>query len=288
MIAFYDTYSSIEFKNIFYRLRLDKFVQSATAQIENGAIVRSADERIVPAVIVQSLTAQLGGSSAKPHAMPDFLSLATFTNHAEIINRCRSMEEKVFYILYSAHERLKFRELRRAIVTQTYESVMSKEKKVSKALKEKYPDAESLAKADPSDVEEMIRTIGLYKNKSKNIVKMAAMLCENCGGEVPADFSELVKLPGVGRKTANVILNNCFDVPAFAVDTHVSRVARRLQIANAEDDVLTIEKKLMAFFPKERWGRLHHQFIFFGRYKCKAIKPDCDGCPLKEYCNHLA
>ena len=82
MIAFYDTYSSIEFKNIFDRLRLDEFVQSATAQIENGAIVRSADERIVPAVIVQSLTAQLGGSSAKPHAMPDFLSLATFTNHA--------------------------------------------------------------------------------------------------------------------------------------------------------------------------------------------------------------
>ena len=97
MIAFYDTYSSIEFKNIFDRLRLYEFVQSATAQIENDAIVHSADERIVPAVIVQSLTAQLGGSSAKPHAMPDFLSLATFTNHAEIINRCRSMEEKVFY-----------------------------------------------------------------------------------------------------------------------------------------------------------------------------------------------
>ena len=95
MIAFYDTYSSIEFKNIFDRLRLYEFVQSATAQIENDAIVHSADERIVPAVIVQSLTAQLGGSSAKPHAMPDFLSLATFTNHAEIINRCRSMEDPI-------------------------------------------------------------------------------------------------------------------------------------------------------------------------------------------------
>ena len=146
MIAFYDTYSSIEFKNIFDRLRLDEFVQSATAQIENDAVVHSAAEGIGHAVIVQSLTAQLGGSSAKPHAMPDFLSLATFTNHAEIINRCRSMEEKVFYILYSAHERLKFRELRRAIVTQTYESVMSKEKKVSRALKAKYPDAEFMLK----------------------------------------------------------------------------------------------------------------------------------------------
>ena len=94
MIAFYDTYSSIEFKNIFDRLRLDEFVQSATAQIENDAVVHSAAEGIGHAVIVQALTAQLGGSSAKPHAMPDFLSLATFTNHAEIINRCRSMEEK--------------------------------------------------------------------------------------------------------------------------------------------------------------------------------------------------
>lgn len=159
---------------------------------------------------------------------------------------------------------------------------------VTPELFARYPDPYVLAKADLTDVEQIIRPIGLYRNKARNIIAIANQLVELHEGQVPNDREALESLRGVGRKTANIILNNCFDEPAFAVDTHVSRVARRLQIANAEDDVLTIEKKLMAFFPKERWGRLHHQFIFFGRYKCKAIKPDCDGCPLKEYCNHLA
>ncbi len=159
---------------------------------------------------------------------------------------------------------------------------------VTPELFARYPDPYALAKAKHTDVEQIIRPIGLYRNKARNIVAIANQLVELHEGQVPNDRESLESLRGVGRKTANIILNNCFDEPAFAVDTHVSRVARRLQIANAEDDVLTIEKKLMAFFPKERWGRLHHQFIFFGRYKCKAIKPDCDGCPLKEYCNHLA
>ena len=159
---------------------------------------------------------------------------------------------------------------------------------VTPELFARYPDPYALAKADLTDVEQIIRPIGLYRNKARNIVAIANQLVELHEGQVPNDREALESLRGVGRKTANIILNNCFDEPAFAVDTHVSRVGRRLQIANEEDDVLTIEKKLMAFFPKERWGRLHHQFIFFGRYKCKAIKPECDGCPLKEYCNHLA
>ena len=90
-------------------------------------------------------------------------------------------------------------------------------------------------------------------------------------GEVLNDRTVLESLPGVGRKTANVVLNNCFDVPAFAVDTHVSRVSKRLKIADIDDSPLMIEEKLMNYFPKDTWGKLHHQFIFFGRYKCKAI-----------------
>ncbi|MBQ1567499.1 MAG: endonuclease III [Erysipelotrichaceae bacterium] len=155
---------------------------------------------------------------------------------------------------------------------------------VTPLLFAKYPDACKLAEADLKDVEEIIRPIGLYHNKAINIIKLARMLVENYAGEVPDDRENLESLPGVGRKTANVILSNCFDVPAFAVDTHVSRVSKRLGIADKQDEPDKIEEKLMDYFPKKYWGKLHHQFIFFGRYKCKAAKPDCADCPLKKIC----
>ena len=155
---------------------------------------------------------------------------------------------------------------------------------VSPFLFERYPDAFALARADLKDVEKIIKPIGLYHNKAVNIVKLANRLVEDFNGEVPDKREDLESLPGVGRKTANVILNNCFDVPAFAVDTHVSRVSKRLGIADKYDDVDVIEEKLMNYFPKRYWGKLHHQFIFFGRYKCKAVKPDCIDCPLKKIC----
>ena len=148
----------------------------------------------------------------------------------------------------------------------------------------KYPDAFKLSNARQSDVEEIIKPIGLYRNKAINIIKLSKILVNEFDGIVPSDRKDLESLPGVGRKTANVILSNCFDVPAFAVDTHVSRVSKRLGIADDEDDVEKIEEKLMNYFPKDKWGKLHHQFIFFGRYKCKAAKPDCDDCPLKKIC----
>lgn len=155
--------------------------------------------------------------------------------------------------------------------------------KVTPALFEKYPDAESLANADPFDVEEMIRTIGLYKNKSKNIVKMAAMLCENCGGEVPCDFSELVKLPGVGRKTANVVLAEAFGVPRIAVDTHVFRVANRIGLTDGSDPG-AVEDQLMERLPEDQWIRTHHLLIFHGRKLCHARKPDCGACGINGIC----
>ena len=156
--------------------------------------------------------------------------------------------------------------------------------RVTPALFEKYPDALSLSKASEEDVMRLIHSIGLYKNKSRNIINLAKELVKRFDGEVPSKREELESLPGVGRKTANVVLSNCFDYPAFAVDTHVSRVSKRLMIARKDDDVLTIEKKLMKFFPRNCWSRLHHQFIFFGRYKCKAKNPECTDCPFRDSC----
>ncbi len=159
---------------------------------------------------------------------------------------------------------------------------------VTPSLFERYPDAYALSKAKLEDVEQIIRPIGLYHNKAINIIRLSAALRDFYEGQVPKNREDLESLPGVGRKTANVILSNCFDVPAFAVDTHVSRVSKRLKIADPDDDVKTIEEKLMTYFPKERWGKLHHQFIFFGRYKCKAAKPECTDCPFQSICDHFA
>jgi len=155
--------------------------------------------------------------------------------------------------------------------------------KVTPSLFEKYPDAHALACADPGDISEIIHTIGLYKNKSVNIVKLAAKICDEFGGEVPGSFDELVSLPGVGRKTANVVLAEAFGVPAIAVDTHVFRVSNRIGIANAKD-VEKTEEQLRKRIPEEQWIRAHHLLIFHGRKICHARKPDCDACKLSQIC----
>ena len=157
---------------------------------------------------------------------------------------------------------------------------------VTPFLFNKYKDAEALSKAKLKDVETIIKPIGLYHNKAINIINLSKELVIKHKGIVPDNREDLESLPGVGRKTCNVILNNCFDYPAFAVDTHVARVSKRLSIADKDDDVNTIEEKLMKYFPKSKWGKLHHQFVFFGRYKCKAIKPECEDCKLKRICNN--
>lgn len=155
--------------------------------------------------------------------------------------------------------------------------------KVTPALFEKYPGPEELAAADPSDVADIIRTIGLYKNKSVNIVKLAGKLIEDFGAEVPSDFDKLVSLPGVGRKTANVIMAEAFGKPAIAVDTHVFRVSNRIGLTDAED-VNATEEQLKKRLPKDQWIRAHHLLIFHGRKICHARKPDCDSCIISETC----
>lgn len=158
---------------------------------------------------------------------------------------------------------------------------------VTPALFEAYPDAFALAEADPEEVSEYIKRIGMYKTKSKNIVGMAKVLAENYDGQVPEDYDKLVALPGVGRKTANVVLSVGFGHQRIAVDTHVFRVANRIGLV-CEKDVLKTELALMECLPENRWSRTHHSLIFHGRNCCAARKPDCEHCTIESLCEkHL-
>lgn len=156
--------------------------------------------------------------------------------------------------------------------------------RVTKTLFIKYKTPEDYLAVPLEELEQDIRSIGLFRTKAKNIRSLCEMVIEQHGGQVPETYEELVKLPGVGRKTANVVVSNAFGVPAIAVDTHVERVAKRLALANWKDSVLEVEKKLMKRVPREEWTITHHRLIFFGRYHCKAQAPQCDICPLLDIC----
>lgn len=156
---------------------------------------------------------------------------------------------------------------------------------VTKILFNKF-DIFKLAKSKPEDIIDIIRPCGTMSRKSVYIIEIAKSLVKDYNGKVPNNRNYLESLPGVGHKTANVVLANIFNVPAFAVDTHVSRVSKRLGIANNDDDVVMIENKLMKTFPKEKWNRLHHQFLLFGRYYCKSQNSACFECKFKSICKN--
>lgn len=155
---------------------------------------------------------------------------------------------------------------------------------VTRVLFKTYPSLEALKEANIEDIKDIIKSIGTYNKKALNIKSIAGELIEKSNGVVPNDREFLESLDGVGRKTTNVVLSNIYNVPCIAVDTHVSRVSKRLGIASINDDVGVIEKKLNKFFKNENLCRLHHQLVLFGRYYCKAIKPECKKCELKKYC----
>ncbi len=156
--------------------------------------------------------------------------------------------------------------------------------KVTADLFRKYKTPEDYLSVPQEELENDIRRIGLFRNKAANIQKLCRLLIDKHGGEIPREHHLLTELPGVGRKTANVVMSNAFDVPAIAVDTHVERVSKRLGIANADDSVLEVEKKLMKKVPRDEWTITHHRLIFFGRYHCKAQQPKCEICPLVAHC----
>lgn len=156
--------------------------------------------------------------------------------------------------------------------------------KVTATLFQKYKKPEDYLAVPLEELEHDIKRIGLFRNKAKHIRNLCEMVIERYGGDIPSEHAELVKLPGVGRKTANVVVSNAFGVPAIAVDTHVERVSKRLGIAAEDDSVLEVESKLMRLVPREEWTMTHHRLIFFGRYHCKAQNPQCAVCPLLDAC----
>lgn len=157
---------------------------------------------------------------------------------------------------------------------------------VTKNLFNKYQSIKELSEANISDIENIIREIGTFRKKSIYIHEITKKLYDDGYDYVPNDRKYIESLPGVGHKTANVFLANIYNEPTIAVDTHVSRVSKRLGIACKNDEVLEIERKLMKKVPKDRWSRTHHQLVLFGRYKCKAINPMCEDCEIKSLCKH--
>ncbi|MCB0282802.1 MAG: endonuclease III [Calditrichaeota bacterium] len=156
---------------------------------------------------------------------------------------------------------------------------------VTKDFFAQYPDAGSMARLTVPEIEEWIKTVGLYKSKAKNLAATCKILAEQFDGDIPATREELVELPGVGRKTANVVLSIAKDFPAIAVDTHVFRVSNRLGLAKA-NDVLKTEMQLMKNIPQEKWSAAHHWLIWHGRKVCKARNPLCEICQVKKYCKY--
>lgn len=184
--------------------------------------------------------------------------------------KCELNHEDVFQLLIAV-----------TLSAQTKDAYVNE---VTPALFEAYPDAFSLSKADLKDVEKKIQSIGLYRNKAKNIIACSQSLIERFNGVVPQTRRELITLEGVGRKTANVVLSVGYNIPSMPVDTHVERISKRLGLAKANDSVEKVEEKLKRKFPRDRWNEAHHEMIFFGRYFCTARNPQCEQCPFTEIC----
>lgn len=157
--------------------------------------------------------------------------------------------------------------------------------KVTPALFQKYPTAAAFAEARQEELEQAIYQTGFYRNKAKNIQGLCQALVKKYGGQVPASLEELVQLPGIGRKTANVVLGNAFETPGIVVDTHCGRVSQRLGLTRAKDPV-KIEFDLMALVPREHWTKFSLQLIWHGRAICTAKNPQCPTCSLLPYCDY--
>jgi len=174
------------------------------------------------------------------------------------------------------------------LLVATVLSAQTTDLKVNQATRDLYavaPTPEKMILLTPSEIKSYIKTIGLSNSKAGYVYDLSMKLLQDFDGQVPADMDQLVTLPGVGRKTANVVLSVGFGIPAMAVDTHVRRLANRLGFSKTED-VLVIEQDLKKAIPKKRWNQAHHLLIFHGRYHCKARKPSCGDCPVKHLCRY--
>ena len=199
------------------------------------------------------------------------------------------MDEKLQYILEmypDAKCELIYNNLFELLIAVSL-SAQTTDKRVNQCtpiLFEKYKTIKDLAEANIEDVKKIIKPIGMTNTKAKNIVSIAKMIHYNYHDNVPQTIEDLLKLPGVGVKTINVMFAEGFKIPAFPVDTHINRIAKRLKFAFISDDVSDVERKLKKKIPEELWIQMHHSMIFFGRYFCKAISPNCGECKLNGKC----
>jgi len=198
--------------------------------------------------------------------------------------------EKVMDILISRYDGefsgLKYRSVFQLAVATILSAQTTDESvnRVTPILFERYPDSKSLADADIDEVREIIKSIGLYNTKARNIVSMARAITEEYGGRVPDTMEQLIKLPGIGRKTANIILSVGYGVvEGIAVDTHVFRISRRLGLASGKTPA-EVESELLKILPKRYWRYVNHTLITHGRLVCRARGPDCDSCPVEDLC----
>lgn len=157
---------------------------------------------------------------------------------------------------------------------------------VTPILFERYPNLEMLAAAPIDELEVLLRPIGSYRKKAEYVKNIASILVSKYDGIVPVNRKKLEQFPGVGRKTVSVFFSEFYNLPAFAVDTHVERLSKRLKLTKSSDSVVEVEQKLKRAFPKDQWGRRHLQLVLFGRYYCKAVKPECTECKLKDICSY--
>ena len=196
--------------------------------------------------------------------------------------------EEIYFLFPNASCELNYNNVFELLVAVVL-SAQTTDKSVNKVtveLFDKYPTPYLLANASYEDVKNIIKSIGLSNVKSNNIIKLSKELVEKFDGDVPNDFNELIKLPGVGRKTANVILSEGFKIPRIAVDTHVERVSKRLEIVSDDASVLEVEEALMSLIDESYWHKSHHLLLFFGRYFCLAKKPNCENCFNKDNCKY--
>ncbi len=203
----------------------------------------------------------------------------------ELVRQARKVNKILGEVFPDARCELDFKNPLQLLVA-TVLSAQCTDKRVNMVtpnLFKKYPTAEKLAGAPRADLEEIIKSTGFYRNKAASIHGLATALLEKHGGKVPGNLDSLVKLPGVGRKTANVVLGNAFDVPGITVDTHVGRIARRLGWTTNTDPV-KVEFDLMELFDSKDWTMLNHRLIFFGRRICHSRKPACGACPVAKLC----
>ncbi|MFI0449137.1 endonuclease III [Actinomadura sp. 6N118] len=223
-------------------------------------------------------TTEAGSMSPRPRSKAPESRLA-------LVRRARRMNRILAETYPDAHCELDFQNAFQLVVA-TVLSAQTTDVRVNlttPALFAKYPDAAEMAAANPEDLETLIKPTGFYRNKAKSLLGLSSALRDNFGGEVPRTMDELVTLPGVGRKTANVVLGNAFDVPGITVDTHFGRLVRRFGWS-AETDPIKVEHEVGELIPRKDWTILSHRLIWHGRRMCHSRRPACGVCPLARLC----